>query len=310
VGLRPHQWIKNGLIFAPLAFSGRWNRGAEEPWADFFQWVHWPNVFYAGAGFVVFCLLSSAGYLINDIRDLDSDRRHPEKCRRPIAAGELPIRVALGAAVVLLGVALLGAAFLSLRGSNPSTWPFGVAALSYLLLTFSYSLFLKHKVMADVLTIALLFVLRVLGGCAVVPVKPSAWIITCTLFGALFMALCKRRHELLLAGGETGATRGVLREYSSQLLDLLIAIVCACVLMSYALYAITEPAKIGGKYEEYTFLLTLPLVIYGVFRYLYLAYNREIGETPELLFKDRGMLLCLALWAILVVVITSSRKIF
>ncbi len=129
------------------------------------------------------------------------------------------------------------------------------------------------------------------------------------LFGALFMALCKRRHELLLLGDEAPHSRSVLKEYSSQQLDLMIAIVCACVLMSYALYAVQVPGQVGGPLEKQTFMLTLPLVIYGVFRYLHLAYHRNIGGSPEYMFKDRAMLLCFGLWTGLVVIITSARHI-
>ena len=304
--LRAYQWIKNGLLFAGLIFTGQWNYGYRGFKIHLWEWINWSKVGYVFAAFVVFCLLSSAGYLLNDIRDLEKDRRHPEKSKRPIAAGEVSPRMALGFAGGLTAMGMGGSLLLSLR---EGTWLFGLMALAYCLLSGAYSMMLKQKVIADVLTIALLFVIRVVAGCVVVPVSPCSWIIVCTLFGALFMALCKRRHELLLLGDEARWSRDVLREYAPLQLDLMIAIVCACVLMSYALYAVQVPAQVGGPLEKQTFIVTLPLVIYGVFRYLHLAYNRNIGGSPELMFKDRAMLLCFGLWAGLVVMITSARHI-
>jgi 4-hydroxybenzoate polyprenyltransferase len=304
--LRAYQWVKNGLLFAGLVFTGQWHYSHGALAAPFWNGVNWGKIGYVCAAFAVFCLLSSAGYLINDVQDLENDRQHPEKRKRPIAAGDLSVPAALGLAVALMVAAVVGGIALSLR---EGTWLFGVSAVTYFALTTAYSMVLKQKVIADVLTIALLFVIRVVAGCVVVPVPPSSWIITCTLFGALFMALCKRRHELLLMGDDARSTRSVLREYSAQQLDLMIAVVCACVLMSYALYAAQVPAKVGGPLEQQTFMLTLPLVIYGVFRYLHLAYNRNIGGSPELMFKDRAMMWCFGLWSLLVVVITSARHI-
>ncbi|MEM2126252.1 MAG: UbiA prenyltransferase family protein [Candidatus Methanosuratincola sp.] len=304
--LRAYQWIKNGLLFAGLIFTGQWNYGYRGLKIHLWEWINWSKIGYVFAAFVVFCLLSSGGYLFNDIRDLENDRRHPEKSKRPIASGEVSLRLAFGFAVGLTAVGLGGSLVLSLR---EGTWLFGIMALAYCFLSAAYSMMLKQKVIADVLTIALLFVIRVVAGCVVVPVSPSSWIIVCTLFGALFMALCKRRHELLLLGEEARWSRSVLREYTPLQLDIMIAIVCACVLMSYALYAVQVPAQIGGPLEKQTFIVTLPLVIYGVFRYLHLAYNRNIGGSPELMFKDRAMLLCFGLWAGLVVIITSARHI-
>lgn len=304
--LRPYQWIKNGLLLGGLIFTGQWNYGYQELKIYFWEWINWNKVGYAVGAFVVFCLLSSAGYLFNDIRDIESDRRHPEKRKRPIASGEVSLPLAFGFTGGLTAVGIGGSLLLSFR---EGTWPFALLAVAYLFLGTAYSMFLKRKVIADVLTIALLFVIRVVAGCVVIPVPPSSWIIICTLFGALFMALCKRRHELLLLGDKAEHARSVLREYSSQQLDLMIAVVCACVLMSYALYAVQVPSQIGGPLEKQTFILTLPFVIYGVFRYLHLAYNRNIGGSPELMFKDRAMLLCFGIWAGLVVIITSARHI-
>lgn len=287
VSMRPHQWLKNLLLFAGVVFTANWR-----------------NPMALGAalgGFVVFSLLSSAGYLINDLRDREADRQHPTKRLRPIASGELPIPIAQKAAGGLVGIGLLLALFLSWR---PGAMGFLWTTLGYLGLNLLYSLAFKHWVMADVLVLASLFVLRAIAGCVVVPVEVSPWLIVCTFFGALFMALCKRRHELVLMNNGVGSTRPVLTHYTAEMLDQLITVSSACAIMAYSLYTFTAPATLQ---ERGRLMFTIPFVVYGIFRYLYLAHRRDIGGTPELMFRDKPMLLNLLIWAALVIWITSGR---
>ncbi|HIE52667.1 MAG TPA: decaprenyl-phosphate phosphoribosyltransferase [Armatimonadetes bacterium] len=289
LSLRPQQWVKNILVFAGIAFTGRWN---------------WADGRYALGAFLVFCALSSAGYLVNDVRDLESDRQHPQKRHRPLPAGEISVPVVLVLAALLTAGSLGGAWVLS---RHEGALFFGLTAGTYAAVTLGYSFYFKSKVIVDVLTIAGLFVLRAVAGCVVIPVAISPWIVICTLLGALFLALCKRRHELLLLGENT-PTRTVLREYSPQLLDQMIAIVCACTIMSYSLYTFTAEAVRQHAGEQPWLMLTIPFVIFGVFRYLYLVYRRDIGGNPELMFTDKQMILNILLWMLLVLIITRSRQ--
>ena len=280
ISLRPGQWTKNLIVFAALIFGQR----LTDPSA----------AGLAGAAFVVFCALSGAIYLINDVIDRDQDRLHPFKARRPIASGALGTRPALLAAL-FLGALALGVAF----RIRPA---FGGIAAAYLLLLLAYSGGLKHEVILDVLTIAIGFVLRAVGGGVAIAVPISNWLLVCTVLLALFLGLSKRRHELvLLTDGATGH-RPVLEAYSSYLLDQMIGVVTASTLMAYIFYAIsTETAQRFG-----TSLLgfTIPLPLYGIFRYLYLVHQEEKGGSPgELLLSDRPLLLCVALWGAAVILI-------
>ena len=280
VSLRPGQWTKNLLIFAGLLFGHRLlNPGA---------------VLAAGAAFLIFCALSGAVYLTNDVLDRESDRRHPLKARRPIASGALPASTAIGTAS-LLAVAGLGAAFsLNIR--------FGIVAGLYVALLGLYCGPLKHVVIIDVLTIAIGFVLRAIAGAAAVDVAISHWLLVCTTLLALFVALAKRRHELvLLADGATGH-RPILGEYSPYLLDQMIAVVTASTLIAYVFYTIS-PETIQ-KFGTPGLGLTIPFPLYGILRYLYLVHQREGGGSPaDLLLTDRPLLVCVALWVLSVVVI-------
>ena len=278
--LRPAQWTKNLIIFAALLFGER----LLDP----------RSVLYAAAAFVIFCALSGVVYLVNDVADREADRRHPRKMHRPIASGELPVRTALGAAV-MLGAISVGAAFL-LRPM------FGVLAASYLGLLALYSGPLKHIVIIDVLTIAIGFVLRAAAGAVAIDVAVSHWLYVLTILLALFLALSKRRHELvLLAEGATGH-RPTLEEYSPYLLDQMIAVVTASTLVAYAFYTVSPETV--AKFGTDRLGLTLPLPIYGIFRYLYLVHQKEGGGSPaEMLMTDRPLLLCSAAWAIAVGII-------
>jgi 4-hydroxybenzoate polyprenyltransferase len=278
--LRPGQWSKNLVIFAGLLFGRR----LFDPVA----------VGEALAAFAVFCILSGVVYLVNDIADRESDRQHPLKAKRPIASGALPVKVALWAAIVL-GALGLGAAVLIGR-------PFAVVAVAYLLLQLAYSGSLKHIVIIDVLTIAIGFVLRAVAGAEAVNVEISHWLLVCTILLALFIALAKRRHEIVLLAGGATSHRPILGEYSAYLLDQMIGVVTASTLISYIFYTISPETQ--AKFGTQWLGLTIPFPLYGIFRYLYLVHLREGGGSPsDLLLTDRPLLACVALWALAVALI-------
>ncbi len=278
--LRPRQWTKNFLVFAGLIFS----QGLRQP----------ALVGRVALAFLVFCLLSGSVYLVNDVIDAERDRTHPQKRHRPVAAGRLRPSVATATAVGLMLVAC-GAAFaLSMR--------FGVVALAYLGLLTAYSAGLKHVVIVDALLIAAGFVLRALGGVVVIDAEFSRWLLLCTILLALFLTFGKRRHELLALEDGAVGHRPILSEYSPQLLDQMIAVVTASTLMAYALYTVAPEtaARLGTAQLP----LTIPFVLYGIFRYLYLLYRRDLGGDPsEHLLPDRALLVDVALWAGTVVVL-------
>jgi 4-hydroxybenzoate polyprenyltransferase len=278
--LRPGQWTKNLVIFAGLLFGRRL--------------FDVDAALAAVAAFVVFCVLSGVVYLVNDIADRESDRRHPLKADRPIASGALRVSAALGAAIALGAAALGGAVAIS--------WSFAAVAAVYLALQISYSGLLKHIVILDVLTIAIGFVLRAAGGAVAVNVEISRWLLVCTILLALFISLAKRRHEIvLLADGATGH-RPILGEYSAYLLDQMIGVVTASTLISYIFYTISPETV--EKFNTQWLGLTIPFPLYGIFRYLYLVHQREGGGSPaDLLLTDRPLLACVALWAVAVAVI-------
>ena len=278
--LRPGQWTKNFLVFAGVLFGLK----LLDPAA----------VAKAVAAFVVFCALSGVVYLVNDIADRESDRQHPLKARRPIASGALPVSVAVVTAFVLGTVALAGALGIG-RG-------FAAVSATYLVLQLLYSAALKHIVIIDVLTVAMGFVLRAVGGAVAVDVEISHWLLVCTILLALFISLAKRRHEIvLLANGAVGH-RPILGEYSAYLLDQMIAVVSASTLIAYIFYTISPETQ--DKFGTPWLGLTVPFPLYGIFRYLYLMHQREGGGSPaELLLTDRPLLACVALWALAVAVI-------
>ena len=272
--LRPEQWTKNLVVFAGVLFGGR----LLEPEA---AWT-------AVAAFAVFCALSGTVYLINDLADRAADRRHPLKRHRPIASGRLAPPIAAGAAIVL-GLVSMIAAF----AIEPA---FGAVAGTYLGVLVAYSGALKHFVIIDALTIAAGFVLRAVGGAVAVHVPISQWLLVCTTLLALFLAFSKRRHELtLLAEGATDHRR-ILTEYTPYLLDQMIAVVTASTLIAYSVYA-TSP-ETAQRVGTARLGLTIPFVLYGIFRYLYLVHQKRGGGSPAaLLLADRPLLACVALWA-------------
>jgi 4-hydroxybenzoate polyprenyltransferase len=278
--LRPVQWIKNLMVFHGLLFGLR----LFDSWA----------VLRALAAFVIFCALSGAVYLVNDILDRESDRQHPLKATRPIASGELSVHAATLSAIVIGAGGIAGSLALG-RG-------FAIVAASYLGLQALYSSVLKHIVIVDVLTVAIGFVLRAVAGAVAVDVEPSHWLLVCTILLALFIVLNKRRHELTLLASNAASHRRILGEYSPYLLDQMIAVATASTLISYVFYTISPEtqAKFGTPWLE----LTIPFPLYGIFRYLYLVHRREGGGSPsDLLLADRPLLGCVALWALAVAVI-------
>jgi 4-hydroxybenzoate polyprenyltransferase len=270
--LRPRQWVKNLFVFAGVIFS---------------QQLLTPRVWTALGAFIIFCGLSGAIYLFNDVADADKDRLHESKRRRPIASGALPVGAALAFGVLLLA-GCLAAAF----GLSPA---FGFVALFYGALLTAYSVWLKHLVILDVLTVAAGFVLRAVAGAVAVDAEISGWLLICTILIALFLALGKRRHEYRSLTGDAAAHRPILAEYSEGFLDQMISVVTASTVTTYALY--TMSPETVAKFHTRLLPLTLPFVLYGIFRYLYLLYRRDLGGNPsDLLVTDRGLLLDALLW--------------
>jgi 4-hydroxybenzoate polyprenyltransferase len=283
VSLRPHQWTKNLVVLAALAFS---KHLFDDPDA----------VVRAGVAFAVFCALSGAVYVVNDLVDLERDRLHPIKRARPIASGALPVPAARAAAAALFGVGLLVA-----WGLGPG---FFLCAVAYLALNLAYSFGLKEVVILDVLAIAIGFVLRAVAGAVAIQVAFSEWLIVCTLLLALFLALAKRRHELVSLP-DAAAHRAILAEYSPYLLDQMIAVVTASCLTAYAFYTLAPETV--GKYRTDRLALTIPFVIYGIFRYLYLVHRKEQGGSPsDVLLADRPLLAATVLWGLVVVLIVYT----
>jgi 4-hydroxybenzoate polyprenyltransferase len=282
--LRPAQWPKNLFVLAPLVFS----RGL----------LH-PDQLAAGlAAFGLFCAGSSTVYLLNDIADRDEDRHHPLKRHRPVASGALPVVVALAAALLLAVVAVAGALAL---GS-----PFATFLGAYLALNLAYTWGFKRVVILDVMTLSLGFVLRVLAGGAAVRVAVSSWLVLCTIFLALFLAFSKRRHELFLLAERATEQRAVLEQYSPAFLDQMINVVTASTVIAYALYAIAP--ETAEKYDTHDLVYTLPLVLFGIFRYLYLVYQRPERKNPtEAILTDLPSLLNFGIWAAAVLWIVYGR---
>ncbi|HOC17725.1 MAG TPA: decaprenyl-phosphate phosphoribosyltransferase [Vicinamibacterales bacterium] len=280
VSLRPEQWTKNLVVFAGLLFG----RQLLDPRA----------VGLAVAAFAIFCLLSGVVYLLNDVADREADRNHPLKSRRPIASGELAPGTALAAAALLGAVAFAGAFAL-----GPA---FGLVSLAYVALLGAYSARLKHMVIIDVLTIAIGFVLRAVAGAVVIEVPISQWLLVCTVLLALFLALSKRRHEIVLLAGGAPGHRRILGEYSPYLLDQMIGVVTASTLIAYIFYTLSP--ETAHRFETPYLGLTTPFPLYGIFRYLYLVHQKEGGGSPStMLLTDKPLLVCVALWAVSVVVI-------
>ncbi len=278
--LRPRQWTKNLLVFAGLIFGE--------------QLLRPRAVGLAVGAFAVFCVLSGVVYLVNDVRDREADRLHPIKSRRPIASGALRPDVALAWAAVLAAAAL-GVAFWIDPG-------FGLVGLAYVVLLGLYSIWLKHVVIVDALVVAGGFVLRAAAGALAVGVVFSHWLLMLTLLGALFLALSKRRAELVGLAEDATAHRRILAEYSPYLLDQMISVVTASTLLAYAFYTISPETV--TKFGTDRLLWTVPFPLYGIFRYLYLVHQRAGGGNPsDTLVEDRPIQLCVVLWGAAVILI-------
>jgi 4-hydroxybenzoate polyprenyltransferase len=278
VSMRPQEWVKNLLVFAGLLFSGKFDE--------------LDAIAAATITFAAFCAVSSAGYLINDVHDAELDRQHPKKRRRPIAAGELGTRTAITLAAILIVVGL---------GSAVAVEPvIGATVLAYGVGTTLYSYLLKAEVILDVMTIAGLFVLRVLAGAIAVDADASSYLLLCTGMVALFLGFTKRRQEATSELHSGLETRPVLEHYSIPFLDQMVAMVTAATVMSYAIYAVNSPL-IGSK-----MLGTLPPVVYGIFRYLYLIYDRkDTRSTDAILLGDYGMIGAAVTWVASAVILLA-----
>jgi 4-hydroxybenzoate polyprenyltransferase len=279
VAMRPQEWIKNLLVFAGLLFSGKFDE--------------LDAIVAATVTFAAFCAVASAGYLINDAHDAELDRQHPTKRRRPIAAGELSPRTAIALAVGLVIVGLAGAALAEGALIAGLVLAYGVG-------TTLYSYVLKTEVILDVMTISGLFVLRVLAGAVAVEADASAFLLLCTGMVALFLGFTKRRQEATSELHSGTQTRPVLEHYSIPFLDQMVAMVTATTVMSYSIYAVNSPL-IGSK-----MLGTLPAVVYGIFRYLYLIYDRkDTRSTAEILTGDYGMIGASVVWVASAVILLA-----
>jgi len=280
ISLRPGQWTKNLLVFAALIFAVK----LLDPAA----------LANASAAFLIFCALSGAVYLVNDVSDREADALHPIKRMRPIASGALSPAAALGWAAALSVVALAAAYWL-----QPM---FAVSASAYLALFVLYTRWLKHIVILDVMSIAIGFVLRAEAGGLVIGVPVSDWLLVCTILGALFLGLAKRRHEITMLGDGAKGHRRILEEYDPYLLDQMIAIVAAATLVVYVVYCASP--ETAERFSTKLLVLTTPFPIYGIFRYLYLVHRKHGGGSPsDMLLRDRPLLSCVALWGIAVVLI-------
>jgi 4-hydroxybenzoate polyprenyltransferase len=282
--LRPAQWAKNLFVLAPLVF------------ADLLLVER--LAVRAFLAVVAFCCAASAVYLVNDLRDREEDRRHPLKRLRPLAAGTLGVPTAVAAVAVLAAAALGLAVYLGL--------PFARILGAYLVLNVLYTLWFKHMVILDVMSISFGFVLRVEAGAVVTGVDVSRWLFLCTVFLALFLAFSKRRHEITLLAGAASGQRPVLDHYSPAFLDQMINVVTASAVVCYALYAVAPEtvAKHGGR----SLLATIPLVLFGIFRYLFLVYQRQEERNPtEAILRDPPFLINLVLWVAAVLAIVYAR---
>ncbi len=267
---RPKQWTKNFFVFAAILFS-----------QNIFNMGMFTNVISI---FIIFCFLSSSVYLINDVIDVERDKNHPKKKNRPIAAGKL----SKGFAVTLAGLLSIACIVISFSFNYYT----GVVSLIYLIQATFYSLYFKNIVILDILFIAFGFVLRVIVGGLVISVNISVWLLICIILLSLFLALCKRRHEISLLSLGAKKHRKILEDYSVELIDQMISIVTASTLVVYSLYTFMASSN-------KLLMLTIPFVLYGVFRYLYLVYKKDGGGEPEeIVLKDKPLMLNILLWVL------------
>ncbi len=282
--LRPIQWVKNVFVLAPVVFAQRLTEG--------------DALARAGLVFVVFCAAASAVYLWNDLRDRDEDRKHPLKRHRPIASGAVSLTVATVGALLLAITALGLAAYLGLSVA--------ILVAVYLMVNLLYAGGLKHVVVLDVMAVASGYVIRVEAGAQAIPVDVSRWLVLCTIFLALFLVLSKRRHELLLLQGDAGAHRAVLSHYSPEFLDQMMNVVTPSTVVAYALYAVDDDTV--ARFGSDLLVWTVPLVLFGIFRYLYLVYQVRAAKNPtETVVTDVPSVINIALWGAVVLYLTWLR---
>lgn len=283
--LRPHQWIKNTVVLAAIIFAQRLTVPGD--------------LLRSLAAFAAFCMISSSVYIANDILDVEQDRMHPRKKDRPLARGSItPSRAATLGAILLAG----GGALTALLGVS-----FALTVLAYLFLQAAYNLLLKRIVLLDIMAISLGFVIRAVAGGAAIHVTVSPWLILCTLLVALFLGFTKRRHEIVILGSEAGTHRSSLLDYSPAFLDQLIGIVTAATIVVYSIYTMSPEVteRIGSRY----LVLTIPFVLYGMFRYLFLVHMKEKGGSAARdLLTDPPLLLSVFLWGLFSVILIYGEK--
>ena len=284
ISCRPQHWIKNLFVFAAIVFS--------------------KNIFNLSllektvVAFISFCLLSSSLYILNDLKDLEEDKRHPLKSKRPLASGRLEKSYAI------YSFAALGFSGLILSASL--NWAFFLISLVFFILQVAYSFWLKHVVILDVFVIAAGFLIRIVAGGLAIKVTLSSWLLICSTLLALFLALSKRRHELVFLEKKASEHRPILEEYSPYFLDQLIAVVTASIVVAYCLYTISEETV--AKFGTANLLFTVPFVLYGIFRYLYLIHQKVEGGSPEtLIIKDKPLLIDIFLWIVSAVLILYKK---
>lgn len=301
--MRPRQWSKNAMLFLPLLFT------IQQYWRPFTPTM-WRFFAFTVAGFVLYCLLSGVVYIINDLVDVEKDRAHPTKRTRPIASGKLDRSTAIASVVIILAIVLVASTALDLASESypfPSGAPvlpfrflFTLVALAYFALQVTYSFYLKQIVILDVFGIAAGFLLRVVAGAVVIQVPISPWLYVVMMLGALFIAFGKRRNELVLLEDAAATHRSNLKEYTPELLDEMIAVTTAGTVLAYSLYTFTAE----NLPKNHAMMATIPFVLYGVFRYLYLVHVKNEGGSPEeLLLRDRPLAGTIVLWGLAVGVI-------
>jgi len=268
--LRPQQWYKNFLLFLGIVFS-----------LNFFNLSLLLDIIFA---FIIFCLLSGSCYIINDIVDIEKDRKHPIKRKRPIASGKLKVSYAIFYSFVLIVICLLGAYLINLE--------FFTISVLFLISNFLYSFWLKHFILVDILTVSVNYIIRANAGVLAIKVPLSPWITLCAFLLALLLASGKRRHELLLLGKRRGIHRKTLTKYSSEMLSQIISISSGALIMSYSLYTFFADSP--------WMIITIPIASYTIFRYLFLVYSKDVGGDPgKIVFKDKGIITSMILWVLL-----------
>jgi 4-hydroxybenzoate polyprenyltransferase len=281
--MRPKQWPKNAIVYAGVVFDN--------------HLLQFDFMLRATLAFVLFCGISSAVYLLNDLVDIEKDRQHPKKRYRPLPSGKLKPSIATVTMIIMVGL-IIPASFLL-------EWKFGAILAAYFVLQIAYSFYLKNVVIIDVFTISSGFVLRAVAGAFVINVTVSVWLLVCTMLLALFLGLAKRRHELVLLAEGAAGHRRILDEYSSELVQEMISVVTSSVVIAYSLYTITAP----NLPKTNLMPLTIPFVLYAIFRYLYLVYRKDEGGSPEeVLLKDIPLLACIFLWGISAITILYIIK--